>query len=81
MKQCPFMPFIGGHGKPDIGFGMIGCSILALIFLQLEAGHLLHPRFVMLVSMKFASTFKQKQDEAKRQNQHHFVTGLELAKD
>ena len=32
MKQCPFMPDIGGHGKPDISFGMIGCSILALIF-------------------------------------------------
>jgi len=31
-KKRPFMPFIGGHGKLDIGLGMVGCGILALIF-------------------------------------------------
>jgi hypothetical protein len=34
----------------------------------------------MFVGMKLTRTSKHKQDEAKRQNQHHFVTGLELAK-
>jgi hypothetical protein len=40
-----------------------------------------HLRFAMFVGMKLASASKHKQDEAKRQNQHHLVTGLELAED
>jgi hypothetical protein len=35
----------------------------------------------MFVGLNLTSTSKHKQDEAKRQNQHHFVTGLELVED
>jgi len=75
------MPITGGHGKPDIGPGMVGCSIFALIFLKLQTGHISHLRFAMIFGMKLASTRKHKRDEAKRQNQHHLATGLELAED
>ncbi|MDA9882664.1 hypothetical protein N8Z70_00860 [Candidatus Puniceispirillum sp.] len=81
MKQRPFMPLIGGHGKPDIGLGVVGCIKLALVFLRLQTGHMLHLCFGVVVGMKPASASKHKQDEVKRQNQHHFMVVLELAED
>jgi hypothetical protein len=35
----------------------------------------------MIFGMKLASCGKHEQNQAKRQNQHHFITGLELAED
>jgi hypothetical protein len=35
----------------------------------------------MIVGMRLASARKQKQDQTKRENQHHFVMGFELAED
>ena len=35
----------------------------------------------MIVGMKPASASKYKEEEAKRQNQHHFIVVLELAED
>ena len=60
MKQRPFMPLIGGHGKQDIGLGVVGCSDLALAFLRLQTGHILHWCFRTIVGMKLASASKHK---------------------
>ena len=77
IKQRPFMPLIGRHGKPDIGLGLI----LAFILKQLQTGHISHLCFGMLVGRKPASASKHKQDNAKRQNQHYCIVVLELAGD
>jgi hypothetical protein len=81
MKQRLFMPLIGDQGKPNIGLSVVGCSNLALFFLRLQTGHTLHLFFDIIVGMKPASASKHTQDEAKRQDQQHFIVVLELAED
>jgi hypothetical protein len=56
-------------------------SNLALVFLQLQTGHILHLRFGVTVGMKPASASNHKQGEIKRQNHHHFIAVMDSAED
>ena len=68
-------------GSPSMAVGNLFSSNLALGFLRLQTGNIVHLCFGVIVGMKPASANKHKQDEAKRQNQHYFTVVLELAED